>query len=343
MFKSKTGVLIINLGTPDSPSVGDVRKYLREFLMDRRVIDIPFWRRFLLINFIIAPFRAPQSAKGYHELWGPKGSPLKVYGLELEGLLQQALGESFDVKLAMRYQSPSIKSVLSHFKDKGFKRLIVIPLYPQYASSSSGSTMEEVMRVLKGWEVVPEIKLISQFFDHPLFIKSFAEIGKKYMSQEKYDHYLFSYHGLPEHQILKSSCDHYCRLGDCCSAYSSKNQYCYRAQCFETTRLLVKELGIKKEDYTICFQSRLGKTPWIKPYTDEIIKQLPGRGIKKVLVFSPAFVADCLETTVEIGIEYKKLFLEHGGESWQLVESLNIDPMWVECLKQMVLTRDTNE
>ena len=343
MFKSKTGVLIINLGTPDSPCVGDVRKYLREFLMDRRVIDIPFWRRFLLINFIIAPFRAPQSAKGYHELWGPKGSPLKVYGLELEGLLQQALGESFDVKLAMRYQSPSISSVLSHFKDKGFKQLIVIPLYPQYASSSSGSTMEEVMKELKAWEVIPEIKLISQFFDDPLFIKSFVEIGKKYIVKGQYDHYLFSYHGLPEHQILKSSCDHYCRLGDCCSVYSSKNQYCYRAQCFETTRLLVKELGIKKEDYTICFQSRLGKTPWIKPYTDEIIKQLPGRGIKKVLVFSPAFVADCLETTVEIGIEYKKLFLEHGGESWQLVESLNIDPMWVECLKQMVLTRDTNE
>src|ERR1700733_14526840 len=151
MANPKTGVLIINLGTPDSPSVADVRKYLREFLMDARVIDIPFWRRFFLINFLIAPFRAPESAKGYHELWTAEGSPLKVYGQKLGELLQQALGTDFQVKLAMRYQSPSIKSVLSHFKDKGFKRLIIIPLYPQYASASSGSTMEEVMDTLKGW------------------------------------------------------------------------------------------------------------------------------------------------------------------------------------------------
>ncbi len=338
MAKNKTCVLIINLGTPDSPSVPDVRKYLREFLMDRRVIDIPFWRRFLLINFIIAPFRAPESAKGYHELWTPEGSPLKVYGQQLETLLQQALGADYQVKLAMRYQSPSIKSVLSLFKDKGFKQLIVIPLYPQYASSSSGSTIEEVMRHVKGWEVIPEIRFISQFLDHPLFIKTVAEIAQKYMAPGFFDHYLFSYHGLPEHQIIKSSCDNYCRLGDCCGTYHSKNQYCYRAQCFETTRLLVKALGIQAKDYTICFQSRLGKTPWIKPYTDEIIKKLAGQGKKKVLVFSPAFVADCLETTIEIGMEYKKLFLVHGGERWQLVESLNVHPTWVECLKQMIET-----
>jgi len=337
MLKTKTGVLIINLGTPDSPSVADVRKYLREFLMDRRVIDIPFWRRFLLVNFVIAPFRAPQSAKSYRDLWTDQGSPLKVNGQILEGLLQQALGDDFLVKLAMRYQSPGIKSVLTHFKDKGFKELIVIPLYPQYASSSSGSTMEEVMKVIRGWEVVPEIRLMGQFFDHPFFIKAFAEIGKKYIPQGHFDHYLFSYHGLPEHQILKSSCDDYCRLGDCCSVYSGNNRYCYRAQCFETTRLLVQELGIKKENYTISFQSRLGKRPWIKPYTDEVIKQLAGRAIKRVLVFSPSFVSDCLETTVEIGMEYKKLFLEHGGEHWQLAESLNTHPIWVECLKQIIL------
>jgi len=341
MSRPKTGVLIINLGTPESPSVRDVRKYLREFLMDGRVIDIPFWRRFFLINFLIAPFRAPESAKGYQELWTDKGSPLKFYGQELERLLQQELGQAFEVKLAMRYQTPSIRSVLSHFKDKGFKQLVIIPLYPQYASASSGSTMEEVMKVIKAWEVIPEIKMISQFFDHPLFIKAFSEIASSYVIPAKagiqYDHYLFSYHGLPEHQILKSSCDNYCRLGECCSVFHSKNQYCYRAQCFETTRLLSKELGINKENYTICFQSRLGKTPWIKPYTDEVIKQLAGRGIKRVLTFSPAFVADCLETTIEIGVEYKKLFLEHGGEHWQLVESLNVQPTWVECLKQIVI------
>ena len=316
--------------------MADVRKYLREFLMDARVIDIPFWRRFLLINLIIAPFRAPQSAKGYKELWTAQGSPLKIYGQELEKLLQQALGPAFEVKLAMRYQTPSIKSVLPYFKDKGFKQLIVVPLYPQYASSSTGSTIQEVMKVVNGWEVIPEIKIISQFFDHPLFIKAFAQIGQEHMARGHFDHYLFSYHGLPEHQIYKSSCDDHCRLGDCCLVFHSKNQYCYRAQCFETTRLLAQALGIKKEDHTICFQSRLGKTPWIKPYTDEVIKQLAGSK-KRILVFSPAFVADCLETTVEIGVEYKKLFLDRGGEVWQLAESLNVRPAWVECLKQMVL------
>jgi len=355
MSKLKTAVLIINLGTPDSPSVPDVRRYLREFLMDGRVIDVPFWRRFFLVNFVIAPFRAPESSKGYQQLWTAEGSPLKVHGQKLEALLDKELGEDYVVRLAMRYQSPSIKSVLSGFENKGFKRLVIIPLYPQYASSSTGSTIEEVMKVVKKWEIIPEISFVSQFFDHPLFIKSFAEIGKKYISQNvipanvgigrhaqllagiRYDHYLFSYHGLPERQILKASCGNYCRLGDCCSVYHSKNQYCYRAQCFETTRLLAQELGIKNEQYTICFQSRLGKDPWIKPYTDEVIKDLAKRGIKRVLVFSPAFVADCLETTVEIGHEYKKLFLDHGGQDWQLVESLNAHPFWIECLKRIIL------
>ena len=232
MSKSKTAVLIINSGTPESPCVADVRKYLREFLMDARVIDIPFWRRFLLVHLIIAPFRAPESAKGYRQLWTAQGFPLKIYGQKLEGLLQEALGAAFEVKLAMRYQSPSIKSVLSQFKDEGFKQLIVIPLYPQYASSSSGSVTEEVMNVVKGWEAAPEIKLINQFFNHPLFIKAFVEIGKKYMAQERYDHYLFSYHGLPERQISQIF-----RLIIIATS----------AQCFETTRLLAKRWVLKKK------------------------------------------------------------------------------------------------
>ena len=337
MAKPRIGVLLINLGTPDSPAVSDVRKYLREFLMDGRVIDIPFWRRFLLIHLIIAPFRAPQSAKGYQELWTKEGSPLKVYGEKLQGLLQQDLGGEYQVALAMRYQSPSIASVLAQFKDKGLEQIITIPLYPQYASASTGSTIEKFMQEIKQWEVIPTIKVISQFFEHPLFIKAFADIGKAYMAKAKYDHFMFSYHGLPQRQILKASCDNYCKLGDCCSVYHTKNRYCYRAQCFETTRLLVKELGIKEGQYTVCFQSRLGKTPWIKPYTDEVIKDLPAKGIKNVLVFSPSFVADCLETTIEIGKEYKHQFTALGGERWDLVESLNVSPAWINCLKQMVV------
>lgn len=334
---AKKGVLIINLGTPDSPSVADVRRYLREFLMDRRVIDIPWWRRWLLINLIIAPFRSPESSKGYHKLWTPEGSPLKVYGMRLKDLLQEALGEGYKVVLGMRYQHPSIKEALEEFKHGGFDEIIVIPLYPQYASSSTGSTMEKVMEEIKSWEVVPGVKIISQFCDHPLFIKAFAELGRQYMSKAPYEHYLFSYHGLPERQIFKASCGGYCKLGDCCSVYHAKNRFCYRAQCFYTTRLLVEQLGIKEGQYTVCFQSRLGKTPWIKPYTDEIINDLASKGIKKVLVFSPAFVADCLETTVEIGLEYKHQFESLGGTHWQLVESLNTSPLWVECLKQLVL------
>ena len=337
MSTPKTGVLLINLGTPDSSSVADVRKYLREFLMDGRVIDIPFWRRWFLINFIIAPFRAPQSAKGYHELWTKEGSPLKVHGQQVTRLLQEALGRQYQVELAMRYQDPSIGSALRRLKDKGLAEIVIIPLYPQYASASTGSTIEKFMEEIKKWEVVPAVRVISQFFDHPLFIQAFAQSGRKYMAQVPYDHFLFSYHGLPERQILKASCGDYCRLGDCCRAYHSKNQYCYRAQCFETTRLLVKELNIPEGKYTVCFQSRLGKTPWIKPYTDEVINQLPAKNIKNVLVFSPSFVADCLETTVEIGMEYKKQFAQLGGERWDLVESLNVSPLWVECLKQLVL------
>ncbi len=335
-LKSKIGVLIINLGTPDSPSVPDVRKYLREFLMDRRVIDIPFLQRFLLINCIIAPFRAPESAKGYHELWTKQGSPLKVYGQGVAKLLQTALGDEYQVELAMRYQNPSMHDVLEKFRVKAIDQIIAIPLYPQYASASTGSTHEKLFEEIKSWEIIPNLKVISQFCLHPLFIKAFAELGRQYMARERYDYYLFSYHGLPERQILKGSCGGNCKLGECCNVYHAKNQYCYRAQCFETTRLLVKELGIKEGQYKVCFQSRLGKTPWIKPYTDEVIKELTGQNIKRVLTFSPSFVADCLETTVEIGMEYKKMFMDNGGERWDLVESLNLSPAWIECLKEMV-------
>jgi protoporphyrin/coproporphyrin ferrochelatase len=332
----KRGVLLINLGTPDSPKTPDVRKYLREFLMDRRVIDIPYANRFLLINLIIAPFRAPKSAKIYHELWNEKGSPLLYYSVELTQLLQESLGKDYVVSLGMRYQSPSIESALEVFKDKGFDEIIVIPLFPQYASASTGSAVELTMELMKKWELIPSVKFINTYADHEMFIKAFAEIGKKYLEEDNYDHILFSYHGLPERQILKSSVQNYCKLGDCCSVYHSKNRYCYRAQCFETTRLLAQALGLSEDKYTIAFQSRLGKTPWIKPYSDEVIESLAKKGVKKILAFSPSFVADCLETTIEIGVEYDELFKEHGGEKIKLVESLNVHPLWVECLKHFV-------
>lgn len=339
MSKAKIGVLLLNLGTPDSPSTSDVRKYLREFLMDRRVIDIPYWKRFLLINLIIAPFRAPKSAKVYKELWTEKGSPLKIYGYEIEKLLQESLGNEYLVSLGMRYQSPNTTEALEKFKNKGLEKIIVIPLYPQYASASTGSSLEEAMNVIKDWEIIPELQFISEYSGNELMIKTYAEIGRKYMDEIKFDHYLFSYHGLPERQILKGSCNNNCKLGTCCNSFHQNNRHCYRAQCFNTSRILAKELGLTEDDYTVSFQSRLGKTPWIKPYTDDKIKELCEKGKKKILCFSPSFVADCLETTIEIGEEYKELFEENGGEHWQLVESLNAHPQWIECLKEMVTKR----
>jgi len=339
---SKIGVLLINLGTPDSPSVSDVRKYLREFLMDRRVIDIPWLQRFFLINCVIAPTRSPSSAKIYKELWTDAGSPLKTHGFKLRELLAKELGQGYHVAFAMRYQRPSIASVVKQLETEALSELIVIPLYPQYASASTGSTVEKVMDEIKRWEVVPTLKIINQFHEHPLFVKAFAERGRESMKKDNYDHFIFSYHGLPERQILKASCQDYCKLGDCCQAYHAKNQYCYRAQCFQTTRLIAKELRIAPEKYTVSFQSRLGKTPWIKPYTDEKIVELAKSGKRRVLVFSPSFVADCLETTIEIGVEYQKLFMDNGGQNWTLVESLNTSASWVECLASIVKGAEDN-
>ncbi|GAB3164019.1 ferrochelatase [Telluribacter humicola] len=333
----RTGVLIVNLGTPDSPNVPDVRKYLREFLMDGRVIDIPFFQRWMLVNLIIAPFRAPKSAKVYQEVWTPEGSPLKVYGFAVEEMLQKALGDDFVVKLAMRYQSPSIESGLAELQRQGLSRIVVIPFFPQYASATTGSVYEEVMRVLKGWQVMPELRFVNSFIDHPKFIEGFVQLGKKYIAAHQYDHYVFSYHGVPERHIYKGDVTkQYCKIGSCCDTLTPMNQHCYRAQCFETTRLLVKELGIPEGKYTTCFQSRLGKDPWIQPYTEDLVRELPKKGLKSVLAFSPAFVADCLETTVEVGEEYKEMFEEEGGEHWQLVESLNDSEIWVEALVDMV-------
>ncbi|MDJ1503844.1 ferrochelatase [Xanthocytophaga agilis] len=332
-----TGVLLVQLGTPDSPSVSDVRKYLREFLMDGRVIDYPYIPRFLLVNGIITTFRAPKSAKVYQKLWTKRGSPLKYYSEDVVQLLQQQLGDGYKVVLGMRYQNPSIKSALENLKDSGLEKIIVIPLFPQYASATSGSVHQKVMELIQDWQIIPSLHFISYFLDHPKFIEAFAEIGKRYMQEDTYEHYVFSYHGLPERQIRKGDASGTtCLIGDCCATWHAGNKQCYRAQCFETTRRLATALGIPQDKYTVCFQSRLGKEVWVQPYTEDVVKDLAKRNIKKVLAFSPAFVADCLETTIEVGEEYKELFEEHGGEHWQLVESLNTHPLWIDLLTDLV-------
>src|SRR5690606_28197647 len=337
--KAKTGVLLVNVGTPDSPETGDVRKYLREFLMDKRVIDIPFISRWFLINFIVAPFRAPKSAKEYRKLWTERGSPLLFHAEDLrDKLLNQLDKEQYQIEIAMRYQSPSIQTALENLKKANVKKIIVLPLFPQYASASTGTVADKVMEIVKEWQVVPSISFINDFVDHPLFLEAWAEIGKEMMEKADYDTYLFSYHGLPERQILKASSDGYCQLSDkCCSVRTKKNQYCYRAQCFYTTRLIANRLNLPEDKVKTSFQSRLLKDPWIKPYTDDVINELAAEGRKRVLAFSPAFVADCLETTIEVGEEYQEQFLALGGERWDLVPSLNSNDTWVECVKDLVL------
>jgi len=336
MQEQKTGVLLVNLGTPDSPAVSDVRKYLKEFLMDERVIDIPYINRWLLVNLIIANFRSPKSAKEYQKLWDERGSPLKYYGFDLKDLVQSALGEDYIVELAMRYQNPSIEFGLEALKSKDVSKIIVIPLFPQYASASTGSVAQKVNEIVNKWQIIPNITHINQFIEHPKFIEAVAQRGKTLMDKQDYDHIIFSYHGLPERQILKGAVDNSCKLGACCNTFNEKNRYCYRAQCFYTSRMLAKAFGLKKDDYTTTFQSRLGKTPWIQPYTDEVLETLPEKGIKKVLAFSPAFIADCLETKIEVGEEFRDNFIEAGGDVWDLVPSLNDSEIWVECLEDLV-------
>jgi ferrochelatase len=335
-MKPKTGILLVNLGTPDSPSVKDVRIYLREFLNDPRVIDIPAIARFFLVNFVIVPFRVPKSAKIYKELWTEEGSPILFYGRSVQKKLQQILSDDFEVEFAMRYQSPGLNEVLAQMEKKNYEKIIVFPLFPQYASATTGSIVEKVMKIISKWFIIPEIKIINQFYGDEGFINTIVELAKKYNPND-YDHILFSYHGLPIRQIDKAYGDGtLCEEHNCEGEITDKNKYCYNATCYATTRLLAEKMNIPKENYTVCFQSRLDKK-WLEPFSDKVVVEQAKKGAKKLLVFSPAFVSDCLETTIEIGKEYRHIFEEHGGEKIQLVESLNDHPMWIEALKNIVL------
>lgn len=334
MIEKKTGVLLINLGTPDSPRVRDVRSYLSQFLNDPRVIDIPWLWRKILVNLVIVPFRAPKSAHIYRKLWTANGSPLLYYGLKVRALLQSSLGEAYDVHFAMRYKNPSIPAVLEEMRGKNFDEIIVLPMFPQYASSSTGSALDEVMRVVRSWWVIPQIRFVSQYYDHPRFIDAIVARGKAY-EMSGFDHVLFSYHGLPVRQVDKVHPGGTCADYHCETEINDANKYCYRAACYATTRLLVERLKIPEHKYTVCFQSRLDEK-WLTPFSDKVVEASAKDGMKRLLVFSPAFTADCLETIVEIGYEYRQLFVGHGGEKLQLVESLNDHPLWIDCLTQLV-------
>ncbi len=332
----KKGILLVNLGTPDEPSRGAVYKYLKQFLLDGRVIDIPWLPRNLLVRGIIAPFRSGSSSKLYKKLWTPEGSPLKVYGNRLADGVRERLGEEYEVELAMRYQSPSIESALEKLLKKQVSEIIVFPLFPHYASASTGSVHEEVMRLLSKRQVIPSIKLVNSYYDDARMIDVFVENSKKF-DLSSYDHILFSFHGIPERHMRKADdCGHCLKAENCCSTISIKNQFCYSAQCHFTAHEIAAKLNLTKDQYTICYQSRLGKDPWMQPYTSDILEERANKGDKRLLVFCPAFVSDCLETTIEILDEYQEEFEEMGGEHIDLVESLNDNPKWMDAVSEMV-------
>jgi len=332
----RTGILLLNLGTPDDPSVSAVRRYLKQFLLDYRVIDINPALRSLLVRGIIAPFRAPKSAKAYKELWTENGSPLKYYGYRIEEQLQEKLGEDFLVLLAMRYQNPSVPDMLNKMRKHNVDRIIVFPMFPQYASASTGSALEEAMRVISSWPTIPELSVISSYHNNDAMLDLYAENARN-MGLDNYEHFLFSYHGIPQRQLYKSDCNNYClKKENCCSSITEQNKSCYSAQCFDTSRKLAAKLGISEDKFSVAFQSRLGPDKWTEPFTPDVLEELIEKGIKNVMVFSPSFTADCLETTIEIGDEYQEEFIEMGGEKLDLVPSLNDDPRWVNVIHDIV-------
>lgn len=334
----KTGVLLVNLGTPNSPNHRDVYRYLIEFLTDPRVIDLPWWKRQLLVRGIIVPSRYRNSAASYRAIWTDKGSPLMVYGEKVRELLQERLGEGFEVALAMRYQNPSIPAVMKELEQKNLQRLVVIPLFPQYASATTGSVYEIVMSSIKKWNNLPCLHMVSSFPTLPEMIETFGENAKKF-DLGSYDHYLFSFHGLPQRQIMKGDKTGCCLKKGCCEQYCAKNQNCYSAQCHATANAIRGYLNLCRSKTSVCFQSRLGKEPWLQPYASEHLMELVKKEKKRILVFSPAFVADCLETIYEIENEYRNEFYHAGGEKLDLVPSLNDHPRWIDGLASLVGSR----
>lgn len=326
-----SGLLLLNLGTPDEPTTPAVRRYLREFLGDPRVLDINPLARALLLNLIILPRRPAKSAHAYQQIWDPKrGSPLLYHSEDLARGVAVALGPSWVVQLAMRYGKPTIADGLAALAAAKVDRLLVLPLFPQHAMSSTETAVVRVQELAKGIAGLPAPEFIAAFHADDGFLDAFAAVGAPALAAARADHVLFSFHGLPVRQVLKTdqSGTHCYASATCCDNLAG-NPNCYRAQCYATARALARRLELPDEKYTVCFQSRLGRTPWIQPFTDVVLDELAAKGVKRLAVFCPAFVADCLETLEEIGMRAKAQFTAAGGEDVVLVPSLNSSPGWV--------------
>ena len=330
----KKALLLVNLGTPDKPSYFSVFKYLRQFLMDGRVININPVLRFFLVNFIICPTRSFSSTKVYKEVWDEEtGSPLLHNTRELSKKLSTKLNE-YDVHFAMRYQNPSIEKTLEKILEKNPDEIIVLPLFPHYASATTGSVYQEISRIVSKKWVVPNIKFVNQFYDNDKFIDAWVEKASKF-DIKSYDKVVFSYHGIPNSHVDNVYPDSMCNDHDCELKISEENKFCYKATTYETTKILANRLNLKPDDYKVTYQSRL-TNKWLTPFTDQVLEELPKNGHKNVLVFSPAFTADCLETIIEIGDEYLDLFKKAGGNNLDYVESLNYSDSWADAIIDII-------
>ena len=329
----KPGLLLVNLGTPKSPAASDVRPYLREFLSDPRVIDIAGWKRWLLLNLFILPFRPRASGEAYEKIWTEQGSPLMLHSVALRDATRQRLGPDVVVELAMRYGEPSIASGLRRLFEQRVSRVVVFPLYPQYSAASTGSTIEKVCEEVSRLWNVPYLQFVPPFYDHSAYIDACAALAAPVIEQQRPERVLFSFHGVPERQIGRGDpSGSTCLREGCCDAITPDNANCYRAQCYATARALAGQLGVSTDRRVICFQSRLGRSPWITPYTDVVIRELAAAGVKRAVILSPAFVADCLETLEELGIRAAEDFRAHGGEELSLVPCVNVTEAWCDAV-----------
>lgn len=333
-----TGVLLINLGTPNAPVPAEVRDYLAEFLGDARVLSMPTPVRLMLLNLVILPFRSKKSAAAYREIWTEQGSPLRFHSKDLLLQVREALGPQVPVELAMRYGTPSIESALHVLRRQGANRIVVLPLYPQHASSTSGSSLQEVYRAAGTCYNVPSLHVVEPFYEHPAFVRAFAAVAEPVVSDFKPDHMLFSFHGLPESHVKKAddTGSHCLASAGCCDRITEANRNCYRAQCYASARAIAGALSLSEGGYSVSFQSRLGRIPWIQPYTEETLVRLAKQGVKRLAVMCPAFTADCLETIEEIGMRARETFVAAGGEDLRLVPSLNAHPEWVSAIVELV-------
>jgi ferrochelatase len=333
----RKAILLANLGSPDAASVPAVKRYLREFLMDERVIDMPYLLRSILVKGVIVPFRAPKSAAKYQTIWTEHGSPLIHITRQLTKLVAEDSG--LPAYMCMRYANPTPKSVLAEIAKAhpDLQELVLVPLYPHFSMSSYETAVEHVLNAYKQGDHSFSLKIVIPYFDDPDYIDALASSIRPFL-EKPYDHLLFSYHGIPERHLKKTDPSRsYClSCDDCCERPSLVHELCYRHQVIETTKLTAKALGLSKEQYSFSFQSRLGNDKWLKPYTAEMLKRFPAQGVRNLLVVCPAFVSDCLETLEEIRVEGKEIFHKAGGHSFHVVPCLNTDEKWVKTITKLV-------